>query len=207
MEVTDGFIKDVYRYCDLWCQECALSHRCEAVAGRVDLALEEARHLLAGPTPLEECHLPLDLERSTAPDPAVIVNSSALRKKFREVRLSDNPAVRQALKTIEHFMVIAPMKMMRALSAVSAAGPGDQQSDAQGSGKVALLGLGRMAEAWRILLETRHFSEEEAAPFLSEISRLTRNVERALPNARAFVRPGFDEAAEVALLDAGVRRH
>jgi hypothetical protein len=207
MEVANGFIKDVYRYCDLWCRHCALSHRCEAFAGKVDLAAEEARHFQEGPTRQRDSNLPPGLEVATAPDRSVIVNGGALRKKFQEARLSKSPAVRKALKTIEHFTMIAPIKMMRALSAVSASGPGDRQSDAHGSGKVALLGLERMAEAWRTLLDARHFSEEEAAPFLSEVSRLARNLERALPNARAFVRPGFDEPAEVELLESELRQH
>jgi hypothetical protein len=92
--------------------------------------------------------------------------------------------------------------MMRALSQVARHGPGDQQSDANGSGKAALLGLERMESAWRMLIDTHHYSAKEGAPFLAEIARMQRNLDRAVPNARAFVRPGFDEPEEVKMLGA-----
>jgi hypothetical protein len=59
-----------------------------------------------------------------------------------------------------------------------------------------------MRAAWRLVVETRHYSESDVAPFLSEIDRMQRNLERAVPNARGFVRPGFDEPDEVKMLDA-----
>jgi hypothetical protein len=37
---------------------------------------------------------------------------------------------------------------------------------------------------------------------LAEIARLQRNLQRALPNARAFIRPGFDEPDQVQRLEA-----
>ena len=94
------------------------------------------------------------------------------------------------------------MKMMRAFSQVARHGPGDQQSDANGSGKAALLGLERMERAWHTLIETHQFSASAAAPFLAEIARMQRNLAKALPDARKFIRPGFDEPDEVKMLEA-----
>ena len=92
--------------------------------------------------------------------------------------------------------------MARALSQVARDGPGDQQSDANGSAKVALLGLDRMEASWRMLIDTHHMSASEAAPFLAEVARMQRNLHRAVPAARGFVRPGFDEPDAVKMLDA-----
>jgi hypothetical protein len=94
------------------------------------------------------------------------------------------------------------MKMMRALSQVAAEGPGASQSDANGSGRAALLGLERMEAAWQMLVDWRHITPPDAEPFLAEIARCRRNLHRALPNARAFVRPAFDEPDQVRMLDA-----
>jgi hypothetical protein len=146
--------------------------------------------------------LPADLETSATPDPEVVANGPALRKKMQRLRMSANPAVRLAVETITYFSLFVPMKMMRGLVQVAREGPGDQQSDANGSGKAALLGLERMERAWHTLIETHHYSAQEAAPFLAEIGRMQRNLSRALPNARSFVRPGFDEPDEVKMLDA-----
>ena len=59
-----------------------------------------------------------------------------------------------------------------------------------------------MERAWQTLIATHHYSAREAAPFLAEIGRMQRNLNRALPNARSFVRPGFDEPDEVKMLEA-----
>ena len=113
-----------------------------------------------------------------------------------------NPSVRLATETIAYYSLFVPMKMIRAFSQVAREGPGDQQSDANGSGKAALLALERMDRAWQTLIETHHYSAQEAAPFLAEIGRMQRNLARALPDARKFVRPGFDEPDEVKMLEA-----
>jgi hypothetical protein len=107
-----------------------------------------------------------------------------------------------AVETINYFSLFVPMKMIRAISQVARSGPGNQQSDANGSGKAALLALERMETAWRSLIESDLVSASLAAPFLAEIDRMQRNLDRALPRARAFVRPGFDEPDEVKMLDA-----
>ena len=141
------------------------------------------------------------------PSPEVVRNGAALHRKRQRARFSANASVRMAVETIDHFTLFVPVKMLLCLGTVSHGGAGPQQSDANGWGKAALLGLERMRVAWRVLVDTRHYSESDAAPFLSEISRMQRNLERAVPNARAFVRPGFDEMEEASLLDAKLRRH
>jgi hypothetical protein len=146
--------------------------------------------------------LPPDMEASTGPDPEVIAGSTGLHWKLQELEVSANPSVRLAVETIKYFSLFVPMKMIRAISQVARSGPGDQQSDANGSGKAALLGLERMESAWRLLVETGQVPATAAAPFLEEIARMQRNMNRALPSARMFIRPGLDEADEVKLLNA-----
>jgi hypothetical protein len=70
----------------------------------------------------------------------------------------------------------------------------DPRSDANGSAKVALVGIDRSIEAW--LRVRSHLPDEadELIDFLVELTRLRDGLEGALPLARAFVRPGFDEA-------------
>ena len=146
--------------------------------------------------------LPADMEASISPHSEVVAHAPDLRKKLHQLAMSANPSVRLATETIRYFSLFVPMKMMRAFSQVARSGPGDRQSDANGSGKAALLGLERMENAWQLLIETHHVSALVAAPFLAEIARMQRNLNRALPDARAFVRPGFDEPDEVKMLEA-----
>jgi len=63
--------------------------------------------------------------------------------------------------------------------------------DANGSAKVALLGIERSLAAWAIL--QRRFPDHEDIVLASgTLQRLLRQVEAAFPDARAFRRPGFD---------------
>lgn len=68
----------------------------------------------------------------------------------------------------------------------------DASEDANGSAKVALIGVERSIAAWAALLP--HFSDQERAilRLLSVLQRLLSQIEAAFPAARAFLRPGFD---------------
>ncbi len=72
--------------------------------------------------------------------------------------------------------------------------PGALPDDADGSAKVALLGMDRSVDAWHVLYD--HFPEQEDAilPLLVHLQRMRRATEAAFPGARAFIRPGFDDA-------------
>jgi len=232
MEIQDGFIVGIFNYCDRWCERCPLTSRCRLFATLAEMDFEEGNGPLTEPRFVRERrrlaaqvmalhakaeelderalpqpgqrvgHLPADMETSIRPDPEVVANGANLHKRMCRLASSANPSVRLAVETIRYFSLFVPMKMMRAFSQVARSGPGDQQSDANGSGKAALLGLERMESAWRTLIDSRHFPAEAAAPFLGEIARMQRNLGRALPDVRKFVRPGFDEPDEVKMLDA-----
>ena len=64
--------------------------------------------------------------------------------------------------------------------------------DLLGTSKVTLLALDRSMAAWARLMEK--LPEEEAAilPLLARLDRLRKGLEAAVPQARAFVRPGLD---------------
>ena len=203
MEVNDGFIKNIYRYCDLWCPRCSLRHRCEAAAGLVSLGKEEAHAYFRG-LELMPAALPDGFEAPISPDPDVMAHGDAIREKLRKLRRTGNPTLSDALETIEHFTMITPLKIIRSLAALSSCGR-EQQYDSQGSAKVALLALERMARSWRLLVDAGCLTEAEVAPFVAELNRLNRLVEYAAPDARSFVRPGFDEPHDVMLLDTTSR--
>ena len=58
-----------------------------------------------------------------------------------------------------------------------------------------------MTLARQALVGADCLSDGEVAPFLNEIARMRRNLDRVLPDVRAFVRPGFDELDEVARIE------
>src|SRR6185436_9931957 len=65
--------------------------------------------------------------------------------------------------------------------------------DSDGSAKVALLGIDRSIAAWRLMQLSVPERAESIVPFILELERLRHRTEKQFPNARDFVRPGFDE--------------
>lgn len=68
--------------------------------------------------------------------------------------------------------------------------------DANGSAKVAILGIERSIAAWGGLLQQFPDQENPILDVLVALKRLLRQVDAAFPEARAFVRPGFDALKE-----------
>ena len=65
--------------------------------------------------------------------------------------------------------------------------------DSDGSAKVALIAIDRSIAAWGRMLEHFPEREDDLLKILVHLERLRRKTEQVFPNARAFVRPGFDE--------------
>jgi hypothetical protein len=78
----------------------------------------------------------------------------------------------------------------------------DWPADHDGSAKVALLGIERSHAAWLDAIERGLVTRSDAEPFIADLVWLGDALERVFPNARAFVRPGFDEPDAVSMLVA-----
>ena len=64
--------------------------------------------------------------------------------------------------------------------------------DSDGSAKIALIAMDRSISAWAGLRET--LGDDSVLDLLVQLTRLRRETEALFPNARRFVRPGFDES-------------
>ena len=69
----------------------------------------------------------------------------------------------------------------------------DLPKDSDGSAKIALIEMDRSISAWGELL--KHFTEQkkEILEIIRHLNRIRDVAEKEFPNARAFIRPGFDE--------------
>ena len=67
----------------------------------------------------------------------------------------------------------------------------DTQSDANGSIKIALISIERSILAWTYLCDENNKSV--IRPVIEKLEIVKQKVEQKFPNARDFVRPGFDE--------------
>lgn len=106
------------------------------------------------------------------------------------------------------FHTLVPAKVHRALMGLADDDPEERDwpADFDGSAKVALLGIEQSHVAWLQLLEARQASGAEAQVMIADLVWLGEELERVFPNARAFVRPAFDEPDAVGRLRALERR-
>jgi hypothetical protein len=65
--------------------------------------------------------------------------------------------------------------------------------DSDGSAKIALIAIDRSSSAWRVMQSAVPEKADSIRPLLLELERLRRTAEQTFPNARDFIRPGFDE--------------
>jgi hypothetical protein len=65
--------------------------------------------------------------------------------------------------------------------------------DSDGSAKVALIGMDRSISAWRIVQLCLPERSDLVVPLILQLEQLRQRTEKAFPNAREFIRPGFDE--------------
>ncbi len=68
----------------------------------------------------------------------------------------------------------------------------DFPKDSDGSSKVALIAIDRSIMAWGKMMEQFSDTEEEILDILIFLSKLKNHAEKEFPNARDFIRPGFD---------------
>ena len=65
--------------------------------------------------------------------------------------------------------------------------------DSDGSAKVALMAIDRSISAWKLMCDLRPENADSIHGLLFQLEKLRSSAEREFPNARDFIRPGFDE--------------
>ena len=108
-----------------------------------------------------------------------------------------------AREVIQWYQYQIAVKLMRALSCRSDGWEDEPEmadfpKDSDGSAKVALIGIDRSIAAWRWLQLCQPERLESIVPLILQLERLRQRVEKTFPEARDFVRPGFDEVLGVA---------
>ena len=119
-------------------------------------------------------------------------------------RASGDPTAHDALEVLQHFSYFVAAKIHRALSGLADDDEfgDDEHYDSNGSAKAALTGLDRMRQAWTTLIERGYAAAADIQSLVDDTTWLIEHTEKHLPEARAFVRPAFDEPDEVRKLEA-----
>lgn len=118
--------------------------------------------------------------------------------RVAEPELESAERLEDAREVIQWYQYQIAVKTMRALSARIDEREIDPETadfpkDSDGSAKVALIGIDRSIAAWRLAQLSLPERESSIVPLLLQLERLRQRIEKTFPEAREFVRPGFDE--------------
>ncbi len=113
-----------------------------------------------------------------------------------ESLLTNHPlSLDEHLQVIRHYQYFIYPKLVRAVEGrmnESAIVDNEQQNDANGTAKVALITIDRSLAAWSVLYAEYPAHEDKTLSILVHLDRLRRSIEVVFPAARPFIRPGFD---------------
>ena len=104
--------------------------------------------------------------------------------------------VKDALEVINWYHYFIEAKITRALSSQFEEQEGDEMGvprDADGSAKIGLIAVEKTMAAWASLMKHIEERTDDIIPLLALLEKLKNGLEAQFPNARKFIRPGFDE--------------
>lgn len=116
---------------------------------------------------------------------------------FREFdQMLEVSDLEDAREVIQWYQYQIAVKTMRALSGRKEELEDPEISefpkDSDGSAKVALIGIDRSIAAWRMMQMSLPDRTDSIVPLILQLERLRQRLEKGFPQARAFIRPGFD---------------
>ncbi|TRX61586.1 hypothetical protein [Carboxylicivirga sp. M1479] len=98
------------------------------------------------------------------------------------------------IETITWFQLFIPAKINRAILGLTNDDVNDMDHyDSHGSAKIALIAIDECIHAWDNILRVIPQKEDSVLNLLRHLSQLRSELEAFIPEARNFIRPGFDE--------------
>jgi hypothetical protein len=110
--------------------------------------------------------------------------------------LQEKEGLRGAVEVVRWYQHQIYVKLMRAVRMETGEDMevlAEFPRDADGSAKVALIGIDRSIAAWALLRQYFPIRLREILEMITLLEGLCGKVEKAFPGARAFIRPGFDK--------------
>jgi hypothetical protein len=118
--------------------------------------------------------------------------------RLTEADFDHSQSLEDAREVIQWYQYQIAVKTMRALSGRKEELEEDPElaefpKDSDGSAKVALIGIDRSIAAWRLMQLCLPERAASIVPLILQLELLRQSLEKGFPEARDFVRPGFDE--------------
>jgi hypothetical protein len=119
-----------------------------------------------------------------------------------EQNIEHSDGLEDAREVIQWYQYQIAVKTMRALSGRREELEEDPEmaefpKDSDGSAKVALIGIDRSIAAWRLTQLALPGRAASIVPLILQLEHLRQLLEKSFPEARDFIRPGFDEVLGV----------
>jgi len=98
----------------------------------------------------------------------------------------------EVIRWYQYFICAKLMRAVRGKAEEEEEGCDEFPSDADGSAKIALIAIDRSIAAWAAIRQYITDSAEGVINIIAFLDSLRQAAEKAFPNARSFMRPGFD---------------
>ena len=113
-----------------------------------------------------------------------------------QLTASETSDTDEYVEIILWYHIFIAAKLMRALESVLEHDDNeDARRDADGSAKVALIGIDRSLIAWKVLSDIQTDKLDSIQKMTLQLENLRMGAEQQFPRAREFIRPGLDEFA------------
>ena len=101
------------------------------------------------------------------------------------------------IRWYQHFIYVKLLRAVRGNAEEGSPNLDEFPKDSDGSAKIALIAIDRSIAAWGQM--SKHFPEHKDVilDIMVHLSRIRRKTESLFPDARAFIRPGFDDLESV----------
>jgi hypothetical protein len=99
----------------------------------------------------------------------------------------------EVIRWYQHFIYVKLMRAVRGELDEREEDLDEYPRDSEGSAKVALIAIDRSIGAWGTVYGLDSFQNEKILRFIAYLDRLREEVEKTLPGARSFARPGFEK--------------
>ena len=118
----------------------------------------------------------------------ISLNNSEISISFKEV-----------VEVITYYKYAITVKLSRAIKSRDSEAKirlEDISQDSDGSAKIALIEIDRSINAWSELLKYFEDQKRDILKIINYLKQIREITEKEFPNARSFIRPGFDEVTQ-----------
>ena len=105
-------------------------------------------------------------------------------------------SLQEVIEIINYYQYAITVKLSRAISSRDNGAKisvEDINQDSNGSAKIALIEIDRSINAWSELLKYYEYKSQEILKIINYLKQIRECAEKEFPQARLFIRPGFDE--------------